>query len=158
MTMNKLFSILICMMFGQLCAQNEQIEAVQEKVDAIRENRQELLRLKRVETVSAYYYIYYEAKAVKLIESMQLDEGLEKKVDWFFDNGQLLYTETRWEKPETGVLVHSEKTYHVDGKLIFWEKEGESLDSSHEEYLDTEKNLKNYSERVLREAETLRPE
>ncbi len=105
---------------------------------------------------SGYTYLYkknHELKAVMLEykDSREPGKYIDKKVEWYFHAGHLIYCETTWTDIVTGLVVGNEKCYLNEKHLIEWIKTGnynEETDSK--DFHDADIALITYGNKLVR--------
>ncbi len=118
--------VLGCIIMQGLFAQSENqkiIEIDKTKLE-IRNNISTLHKVVEVQDSAGYRYSYYNANGLTLISIYYKDKNIDKYVDWYFSNGQMIYTELTWTDNVTNKLIDNEKFYLSDGHMINWLKSG----------------------------------
>jgi len=57
---------------------------------------------------------------VKLITVRGIYSGIEKTVSWYYHNGELIYSEQKWQDVESGHITDHERFYLQHGQLMVW--------------------------------------
>jgi hypothetical protein len=106
----------------------------------------------------SYRYVYREGNDLKLIMIEYKDRRyggkyIDKKVEWYFSKGHLIYSEQTWTDIPSGKLVDNEKCYLNDQHLIAWIKfENKTVDKTSREFIDADTQLVAYGVKLQKEA------
>jgi hypothetical protein len=104
---------------------------------------------------TGYRYVYKNGSDLKLIAIEYKDKRdpgkyIDKKVEWYFSNGHLIYCEQVWTDIPTGKIVDDERFYSNDQHLIAWIKsENEKVDSTSQEFKDVDAQLVAYGNKLV---------
>jgi hypothetical protein len=100
---------------------------------SIEHNKATCLKTEKTDSSSSKY-IYTKNHVLQLVIVDYKEQGIDKKVLWYFANKQLVYTEQTWTNTVSNKIVGNEKVYLTNGHIIAW------LDSQNKEQeADTEK-------------------
>lgn len=102
-------------------------------------------------------YAYFKNKKLKLVTLLAYDEGLEKNVVWYFNDGELIYADTKWYNPQTKEWFQRERCYLKNGCLLVWFNLLHlSVDSTDESFISIAKELPEYGRKL--QERNLKPE
>lgn len=80
-----------------------------------------------------------------------IEEGLEKKVRWFFNNDTLFYSDKIWTKISINQVVDQDKCYLLKNSLQVWlNADGRPIDPNSEEFIKLDKELPVYASNFLK--------
>jgi hypothetical protein len=78
---------------------------------------------------------------------------VNKKVEWYFDHGQMIFCEQTWTIISSGKIFNHERLYLKDGKLLLWfNTENKEVDPKGNAFKETEFYLLEYGKTLLKEA------
>jgi len=97
--------------------------------------------------------VFKDGNELKMVSISIIDENVDKKVQWYFENGKLIYAQVEWTNISTGILVNNQRTY-VDNKQAFsWIKAGNvSVSSSSREFKDMDSELMVYAANLQKDS------
>lgn len=86
-----------------------------------------------------------------IIKVKHIENGLEKKVRWFFNNDTLFYSDKLWTKISINQVVDQEKCYLQKNSLQVWlNADGRPIDPNSEEFINLDKELPIYASNFLK--------
>lgn len=156
--MRKYFTILLSALLLNIAAQAQTDKQKISSIDKIKEEiKNNLPTLTLSENLSVndsigngYRRVYRKNAELKLIqveykEAGGLGKNISKKVEWYFSNGTLIYSEVLWTDLSTNKVIDHQKLYLDDTHLIAWIKSGDvSVDANSKEFKETDANLRAY--------------
>jgi hypothetical protein len=101
---------------------------------------------------AGYRWHYFKGNELKLVHVKYTRNETEMNVDWYFNNGELIYSESIWTNTQSGKLVQNVKAYLNNGQLF----EGESsligkIEPGSKEFKEMEDGLKDYAKKLKEE-------
>jgi hypothetical protein len=143
----------VCSQTGE--TQTSNIDKVRQE---IKNNINNYQKIENIQTKTGFRSTYKKGKELKLIvvevkDSIGLGKCLDKKVEWYFSKGYLIYSEQIWTDLEANKIVDHQKLYLDDKHLISWIKnENQSLDINSKEFKETEATLMAYGVTLVENA------
>lgn len=102
-------------------------------------------KIEQFKDSEASRYSYVENGELRKVSIDTKHEGLNKKVDWYFENGMLIYSEQKWIDSENNI-VNNERIFLNNNQIILWLKtDGKELDKKSHEFIDGEMKLIDYA-------------
>jgi len=151
MKKNLLFILLIPGSTLWLFSQNEtqQIENIDKITQAIKNNIANYQQTKVIDDSSGYSYSYKKGSELKLIMVLSKERepgiNIDKKVEWYFSNGHLIYAEQKWIDAVSNAIIDSQKTYLDATHIIQWIKSGNQIvERASQEFMNVEEHLLAY--------------
>lgn len=86
---------------------------------------------------------------LKLIRVEVKQDGLQKKVEWYFAGGELIYCEQTWMEESPGLCMDHQEFYLHEGHLMAWLKQGKQVDINSEEFKYLDAALVSYGKKML---------
>jgi hypothetical protein len=78
---------------------------------------------------------------------------VKKKVEWYFDHGQIIFCEQVWTLIGSEKIFNHERIYLKDGKMLQWlNTQDQLVDPKSNAFRETEFYLLEYSKTLLKEA------
>ena len=100
---------------------------------------------KAKEQGGGYRHAYIKDKELKRTTVYHRDQNTDKSVEWYFSNGQLIYSEQIWTIIKSQKIVDDEKFYLADGHLFAWIKmNGKYVDKDSKQFKGFEDGLEGY--------------
>lgn len=96
-------------------------------------------------------YIYKDGNELKLVTIYFQDTDANKNVEWYFTNGQLIYSQQTWTDKKTNKVVDNQKCYLSSGHLITWVKNDKLVDTNSEEFKKVGVDLPVYGTKMFAE-------
>ncbi len=110
-------------------------------------------KIEKVKTTEGYRFVFLKGKELQLITARQIEQNLEKNVEWYYVNGALVYAETIWLDSKTKKVVKNEKQYLDNGHLIAWiNPEGKLVDNNSAEFKTVDTELTAYGIKIKNDA------
>jgi hypothetical protein len=92
----------------------------------------------------SYNYNFLKDGKLQIKVVYVIQDGIEKKVEWYFERNKLIFAEQIWTDINTKNIVQNSKAYVKNSTLIEWINNGVSVDSNSEEFKNYQKELKEY--------------
>ena len=103
----------------------------------------------RDEDASKYRWHFFKGKELKLVQLRTHDESNEMFVEWYFNNGQLYYSEQNWTNTETKQLMQNNKMYLKDEILFAWISSQKGMvDTTSTDFNELAAALKKYAQEL----------
>lgn len=145
----KLFTILICVIGTFFCyAQSNNTSDIDKLTKDIKANFNSYKEVVKTNSSDGSRFFYLKDNALKLIIIKALEQDTEKNVEWFYENGKLIYCETNWLDKKTKKITFSEKCYLSNGQLISWIYQSKSIDSSSDDFKKMSADLEVYGSKI----------
>ncbi len=156
--MRKFLSILVTLLLVNITVYAQTDEQKISAIDKIKEEiKNNLGTLTLSENIkvndslgSGYRRVYRKNTELKLVqvehkETGGLGKNISKKVEWYFSNGHLIYSELLWTDLSTNKVIDSQRLYLDDTHLIAWYKlDNKLMDVNSEEFKETDAKLRAY--------------
>ena len=84
--------------------------------------------------------IYRQKKTIKFSSLTYRENNLNKKTDYYFNKGQLIFAEFTW-KNDSSKIVYVENFYRTNGHLIQWIINDKKIDIASKEFKNMDKQL-----------------
>jgi hypothetical protein len=143
-------SVLIQGIFAQ--TNKQQITDIDKARQEIRNNIQNFQKIEKVRDSTGSRYVYLKEKELQLITVNYRDKNVDKTVEWYFSNGQLIYSEQVWTEIKSNKTIDNEKFYLSNGHLISWTKEDIIVDNNSQEFMDVDAQLTTYASKLIEDA------
>jgi hypothetical protein len=96
-----------------------------------------------------YRWHFYKGKELKLVETRGIDENNDMSVDWYFNNGQLIFSEQNWRDAKTKKLLQNQKMYLKNEILFAWISSVKGMvDTTSLDFQDVAAGLKRYAKEL----------
>jgi hypothetical protein len=106
-------------------------------------------KIEKNNSVDGYKYVFLNENELKLITVKVIEPNTEKNVDWYYLNGVLTYTETKWFDIKSSKIVKHEKQYLNNGHLIGWvNSDNKLVDNTSSEFKSLEDELNAYGAKL----------
>jgi F0F1-type ATP synthase gamma subunit len=87
-----------------------------------------------------------------IIKVKTTENGIEKKVSWFFYNDTLFYSDKIWTKTSSNQIVDWDKCYLQKNSLQAWlNSEEKAIDPNSFEFIKLNKELAEYSSNLIKQ-------
>jgi len=123
----------------------EQIKDIDQMRQEIKNNLNSYSKSEKVKEHSGYRTVYRKGKDLQLIAVNQKDHSVDKRVEWYFHNGQLIYCEQAWTDRSTNKIIDQEKFYLENEHLFAWFKNGQAINAASEDFKKTADELNAYA-------------
>jgi hypothetical protein len=132
-----------------LADQAAQIDKIKKEIKA---NMKSYTKTIDISDSISYQYSYKMSKELKLISVGTVDrkQNLAKIVDWYFNNGQLIYTEQNYKERSSNKILETEKFYLNNENLFAWSQEGTWKDPNSAEFKQAATGLHAYAASLKR--------
>jgi len=131
---------------------NQQITDIDKARREIKNNIQNFQKIEKIRDSTGSRYVYFKEKELQLITVFCEDKNIDKSVEWYFSNGQLIYSEQIWTDTKSSKTIDNEKFYLSNGHLIAWTKENNPVDNTSQEFKDVDVQLFTYAEKIKEDA------
>ncbi len=74
----------------------QQIRDIDKFRENIKNNISNFRKIEKYKDSLSYREIYVKDNVLLLVKVQQMDNKIEKNVEWYFLNGQLMYSEVKW--------------------------------------------------------------
>jgi hypothetical protein len=102
-----------------LLAQNEEqireIDVIRQETDKNLDNYE---KEEKVNDSTSNKYVYTLDKELKLITVEVNEQGINKKVRWYFEKGKFIFSEQIWKNISSAKLIDDEKFYVNNNNLV----------------------------------------
>ncbi len=96
---------------------------------------------------------YFKDDHLQLVSVRQNEANIDKKVNWYFENGELFLSETCWFDQRTSKFIKTEKQYLSNGHLFAWLKsDNKFVDINSSEFILLDKELAEYGQKIINES------
>lgn len=147
--MKQIISLIVLMTIftsGILAKSTERdLEKIKITIDKIDSEISTYKKIEQFKDSEGSRYSYVENGKLRKVSVDTKHEGLNKKVDWYFENEKLIYSEQKWIDSENKI-VNNEKIFLSENKIISWIKtDGQKVDEKSQEFIDHELKLIEYA-------------
>lgn len=149
----KIFTFLICVVVTFFSySQSNNIADIDKLTKDIKANLNSYQKVIKTNTSDGLRLVYFKDKTLKLITVKAIELDKEKYVEWFYDNGQLIYSDTNWLDKKTQKITFTEKCYLNNGQLISWINQNKTIDNSSDEFKKMSVDLAVYGSKIKDDA------
>lgn len=133
--------------------EKQTIADIDKTITDIKSKTSTFQKIEKVNTPEGYRFIFLKGNELQLITVRQIENNLEKNVEWYYVNGALVYAETVWLDNKTKKIVKNEKQYLDNGHLIAWiNPEGKLVDNNSSEFKTVDTELSAYGIKIKNDA------
>ena len=145
-----LITLFILFSNGILAQSTEKdLERIKVTIDQIDNEKSTYKLIEQFKNSEGSRYSYVKNGELKKVSINTQHENLNKKVDWYFDNGKIIYSEQKWVDSENKV-VNNEKIFLSENQIIAWIKtDGRKVDKESQEFIDAELKLIDYANSLM---------
>ena len=122
----------------------QQIAYIEKETKEIKNNITKYQKIEKQDSLGNSNCIYKNNGELKLKKVYYQDTDANKNVEWYFANGELIYSQKIWTDKKTNNVIENEKCYLNNNHLIEWTKNGKSVDSTSEEFKRVSADLPAY--------------
>ncbi len=131
----------------------QQMTEIDKVVSAIKSKTATFKKVEKAKTQEASKFIFLKEKELQFITVKQMENGLEKNVEWYFSNGSLIFSETNWIDLISKKVMAHEKQYLKNGTLLCWlDNENKLVDPISPEFKEVDKRIQTYAVKLKDEA------
>ena len=127
----------------------QQIIDVEAVTKEIKSNIIKYQKIEKIKDSNSNKYVYKDGNELKLVTIYFEDNDVNKNVEWYISNGQLIYSHQIWTDNKTNKVVSNEKCYLKSGQLIAWTKDGKPVDTNSEEFKKIGTDLPAYGTELI---------
>ncbi|OFX44143.1 MAG: hypothetical protein A2046_14515 [Bacteroidetes bacterium GWA2_30_7] len=125
---------------------NSKIEEIDKITTSINKNIDNYQKIEKVKNATGNKYNYYKSNELQLVTVEAFENNLTKKVCWYFQNNQLIFSDVLWTNNESGIIVKYVKAYLQNEKLFAWIKTDNSyINPNSQEFKDADEQLREYA-------------
>ena len=96
-----------------------------------------------------FQYVFKQDKKLKLVTLVVMDGDVEKRVSWYYDQGQLVFTDQIWINNVTNEITSHQKCYEDNGHLIAMiNTDNQPIAATSDEYKYVDKELGSYGAKL----------
>jgi hypothetical protein len=133
--------------------EKEQITAIDNAKLAIDNNMGNYQKTKTYKEGANSKSVYKDGNELEMVTIDIIDKNVDKKVEWYFVNGGLIYSGQVWTNLKTGKIIDNEKTYVNNNQALCWIKTNNALvDRSSEEFIDMNASLMAYAAQLEKDS------
>jgi hypothetical protein len=115
--------------------QQQQIAEIDRARQEINCNAGNLYSIEDLQDSTGCLYVYSDNKELKLETVYVENNNMDKYVEWYFLNGQMIYASQLWIDRTTNKSIVNEKLYLSEGRLIGWIKnDNQTIDNTSKEF------------------------
>lgn len=150
---SKIFTISFFFALNANCFSQNTIELIDAVILEMKNEEASYRQQEKFVNETGSRVVFYKEKEPKVIRVKEQGR-IEKNVAWYYNNHELIYTETIWKDSVSGKFLYKEKTYHYGNGLIAWlDNEGSFVEAASDEYKLLDKKLSSYGKKMFDEAE-----
>jgi len=129
-----------------------QIENIDDICRDIKKNIASFRKVEKYKDPSGGRYAYLKEKTLKVVVAEASDNVVDKKVEWYFLNGKLIYCEQTWTASVTKKVFNNEKLYVNKDRLVLWLRtDGKPVSPKTGEFMETDNGLISYGKKLVEE-------
>jgi hypothetical protein len=133
--------------------EKEQINAIDNAKMAIDNNIGSYQRTETYNDGGNSKCVFKNGNQLKMVTIDIKDKNIDKKVEWYFANGGLIYSQQVWTNIRTGKIIDNEKTYVNNNQALSWIKnDNVSVGHSSEEFIDMNASLMAYAAQLEKDS------
>ncbi len=117
-------------------------------IQEIKKNNTSFQKIEKLKDSTGYRYLYLKGDDLQLVRVFFKDEHIDKKIEWYFSKGQLIYSQQIWKDNTTGKTIDNQKCYLNNEQLITWIKSGSAVDPSTKEFKEVSAGLSAYASKM----------
>jgi hypothetical protein len=127
----------------------QKIALINEQVKKIIADSAGYIRLVMEKDNEISRYLFYKNNVIMMAQSIFISEGSELKLEWFFHNKKMIYSEQNWTTIRTRALEQNIKMYLHDDNLFLWISSTKGvIDPASESFIHAAEGLKEYSKEL----------
>ena len=126
----------------------QQIKNINKICQNIKNNINSYLKIEIFKDSLSYRNVYLKDNVLQLVKVMYTENNIEKNVDWYFLDEQLICAESIWISLETKKAVDNIKCYFNNLHMIAWIDDNKYIDYKSTEFKARETQLVDYSKRI----------
>jgi hypothetical protein len=131
----------------------EQVAAIDITRKAIDNNTATYQKTEQRKNGTSSKSVFMDGRELKLVTIEVTENGINKKVNLYFTNGELIYATQVGTDVKTGILVDNEKTYVNNKQAFVWLKKGNiSVESSSKNFKAMNTELMAYAAQLEKES------
>lgn len=128
---------------------DQRIENIEKTIKEIKNNLNKYQKVEKLNDNNGIKYVYKDGNELKIISLVVNDSETNKSVEWYFANGQLIYSQQIWIDQKSNEIIDNEKCYLISGQLIAWTKNNKTVDTTTEEFKKVNSELQAYAKVLL---------
>lgn len=132
---------------------NQTITNIDQSIQNIKNELHSYKKVEKINTNEGSRFVFFKDGEIRLITVKSIELNSEKNVEWYYLNGQIVYSETNWFDSKTKNNSYNEKCYFNNGHLIAWlNPQKEFVDNSSDEFKKMDEDLSIYCSKIKHEA------
>ena len=149
--------LLIFFFFGTFCLSAQTTDNIIHKIEKTKneiENKKYTFKQNTIKADNISSKVaYFKDDHLQLVSVRQNEANIDKKVNWYFENGELFLSETCWFDQRTSKFIKTEKQYLRNGHLLAWLKsDNKFVDINSSEFILLDKELAKYGQKIMNES------
>jgi hypothetical protein len=129
------------------------IDGIEKTVSEIKKNGASYKKSEKYRDSLGARYAFTRDGELMFTRAQISEPVVNKKVEWYFDHGQIIFCEQTWTVISSGQIFNHERLYLKNGKLLLWlNTEKKEVDPKSNAFKETEFYLVDYSKTLLKEA------
>jgi hypothetical protein len=151
--MFRAIAILLLPLLSFSQADPKPFEEIQRQCELIKKELSSYKKVIKYKDSTGTRSVFLKNGELKLTRAEQREPTIDRTVEWYFNNGEIIYCEQKWILRSNNSVFNNEKLYLKDGKLLLWvNSEGKTVDPNSGAFKETAFSLINYSKQLLKEA------
>jgi len=130
----------------------QQISSIEKEAKEIKGNINKYKKTEKFKDETGNKYVYKHNNELKFVSVYFEDTDANKTVEWYFTNGQLLYSHKVWTDKKTNKVVTNEKCFLHGGHLVGWTKDDNPVEVTSEEFERISQELIAYGTKLIEES------
>ncbi len=127
----------------------QQIREIEKFKENIKNNINNFQKIEKYKDSLSFRNVYFKDKVLQLVKVQQIDNKVEKNVEWYFLDEQMIYAEVIWINIETKQNINHEKCYLNRWQMIAWvNNENKFIDLKSTEFKLRESELVAYGKKM----------
>lgn len=114
-------------------------------------------KIEKFKDSTGYRDVFIKDKELQLVivdfkDKQDADKLIDKKVEWYFSKGELIFSQQIWTDLKSDKIVDNERFYICNGHLIKWFKFKNWMDKNEQEFKDADRKLVEYAIKLKEES------
>lgn len=122
----------------------QEITSINKIKDEIKSNINDFKKVQKANDTTGYRNAYFKGKKLQLVSAYYRDTSTVKLVDWYFQKGQLIFSEQLWTDVKTKDTLNRERFYLQNERLIAWFKFDQPVDRKSVAFKKVDSKMRDY--------------
>lgn len=122
----------------------KEITSINKIKEEIKSNLSDFKKVQKSKDSTGYRNAYFKEKKLQLVSAFYNDTSTIKHVDWYFQKGQLIFSEQLWTDVKTKDTLNRERFYLQNERLIAWFKFDQPVDRKSVAFKKVDSKMSDY--------------